>query len=234
MHSENLEITVVNWDKYQSFSDRTRYPSWFKLHRDIGSAAGLSGLNAAQKWIWVILLAECCRKKSSKINVNTTWLANLAGVEKAFVFGAIEILVFNGTLTVNSRSTHGLLTDNSRVTHGQLNTEEIRGEERREEKRRSLDQNKFDLERLYGLFPRKVGKKSGMAKLKAIVRDQDSFDRMKLAIENYCKYCAHHKTETRYIKHFSTFVNSWEDWIDWKSDSEGIRKKTISEIVMGV
>lgn len=78
----------------------------------------------------------------------------------------------------------------------------------------TIAQNKFELERFYELYPRKIGKKRGLAKLKTIVKDQETYDMVKLAIENYGKYCSNQKLEARYIKHFSTFVNSWEDWIE--------------------
>lgn len=77
-----------------------------------------------------------------------------------------------------------------------------------------IAQNQF--EQLYEIYPRKLGKKKGFQKLKTVIKDQNDFDRVRVAIENYCKFCQRHKTEPQYIKHFSTFMGTWEDWLEVK------------------
>lgn len=107
-------------------SDQTRYPYWFKLHRDICFSPGLLGLSAAQKWLWVLFLSECCKKKSQTIDVNITWYVNASGLSQKDILQAIDILELNNSLTVNSRSTHGGLNTDK--------IDKIREEEIREER----------------------------------------------------------------------------------------------------
>lgn len=70
------------------------------------------------------------------------------------------------------------------------------------------------LEDLYKRYPRKMGKKRGMEKLKKIIKTETDFEAFLLAIENYKRYLIREGVEAQYIKYFSTFVNEYEDWID--------------------
>lgn len=73
---------------------------------------------------------------------------------------------------------------------------------------------RFNFEAAYRRYPRKEGKKAGLKKLCASVKDQATYDLFVRAVENYARLCAKNKTELKYIKQFSTFVNNWEDWVD--------------------
>lgn len=73
---------------------------------------------------------------------------------------------------------------------------------------------KFDFESLYEKYPRKVGKKAGMRACHARIKKQEDFDSLSGAIDRYNEYLARSSTEPQFIKHFSTFMNNWEDWSD--------------------
>lgn len=72
----------------------------------------------------------------------------------------------------------------------------------------------LDLEYLYRIYPRKIGKKIGLKKLKSIIKSKEIYNNVKLAIENYREYCKYHKIELKFTKHFNTFVGCWEDWTE--------------------
>lgn len=74
--------------------------------------------------------------------------------------------------------------------------------------------SRFDLESLYQGYPRKVGKGKGISKLRSMLTKQEDYDSVGIAIRNYASYCKTHGIEPRFIKHFSTFVNEWRDWLD--------------------
>ena len=74
-------------------------------------------------------------------------------------------------------------------------------------------QDLFNFEEVYKLYPRKMGKKLGMDRCKRKVRTPEKYAQLKVAVENYASHCQRNKTEPQYIAHFSTFMNSWEDWI---------------------
>lgn len=76
----------------------------------------------------------------------------------------------------------------------------------------------MDLEELYKAYPRKMGKKLGMMKLKQLVKTKEVFDQVMLSITNYSRYIEENQTESRYIKYFSSFITSWEDWLEYPDE----------------
>ncbi|MEN0058915.1 MAG: hypothetical protein AAGB31_08775 [Bdellovibrio sp.] len=63
-------------------------------------------------------------------------------------------------------------------------------------------------------YPRKVGRSDGLDKAsKDLKTEQDLVD-FESAIVRYATDCATKKTEAKYIKHFSTFVSTWRDWLE--------------------
>lgn len=72
----------------------------------------------------------------------------------------------------------------------------------------------FDFDSLYQKYPRKLGKTAGLIKARAQIKSQAEYDDLSLAIEKYSEYITREKTEPQFIKHFSTFMTSWRDWLD--------------------
>lgn len=72
----------------------------------------------------------------------------------------------------------------------------------------------FDFDEIYKSYPRKAGKKKGIDICKRHIKTEESFSQLKRAVENYGRICAEHGTDSKYIKHFSTFMNCWEDFVD--------------------
>src|SRR5690606_25847979 len=72
-----------------------------------------------------------------------------------------------------------------------------------------------DLDPIYALYPRKVGKTRGYALAKKLSREE--LDDLRRAVSNYRS--ATEKTESRFIKHFSTFMGEWRDWLEWQPDA---------------
>ena len=71
----------------------------------------------------------------------------------------------------------------------------------------------FDFESLYRKYPRKKGKSSGIKKLAKEIKTKEDYNLLAAAIESYANDCIKNKTEEKYIKHFSTFVGCWRDWM---------------------
>lgn len=71
---------------------------------------------------------------------------------------------------------------------------------------------KFDFEAVYAKYPRKEGKKRGMARCKAQITTPEKYAALVKAVENY----AAGVRELQYAKHFSSFMLCWEDYVDRK------------------
>ena len=66
-----------------------------------------------------------------------------------------------------------------------------------------------DLEALYGLYPKKVGKKAGLKKLAQIIKSDEDYNRVQAAILNFSRYVENR--DKQYIPHFSSFLNKYLD-----------------------
>lgn len=66
---------------------------------------------------------------------------------------------------------------------------------------------------IYALFPRKMGKASGIKWLKAHVKTQQKFNLVKKAAEAYAQWVKRSGVDEKYMLHFSTWVKRWEDWV---------------------
>lgn len=63
-------------------------------------------------------------------------------------------------------------------------------------------------------YPLKKGKSDGLkAARRDIKTDQDVLD-FETAVVRYANDCRAKGTDPKYIKHFSTFVSTWRDWLD--------------------
>ncbi len=71
----------------------------------------------------------------------------------------------------------------------------------------------FDLNKIYELYPRKLGKASGLKKLKRQVKSREKYDLCFAAVVSYANHCKRERIEMKFIKHFSTWANTWEDWV---------------------
>lgn len=116
---DEVKIQIVGWKKYQPQSDRSRHKHWFRVNMDCGVSHGLFGLSAEQKWFWIQLLSECCRKDSDTISIKIDRFARLCDIDKNSILSAINTLEENGTvslLTENCQSTVSPLRPHNNTT----------------------------------------------------------------------------------------------------------------------
>lgn len=68
------------------------------------------------------------------------------------------------------------------------------------------------LEEIYQAYPRKIGKKKGFELARRLTSVE--LEKLKLAIENYKQYVKENRIEDKFVKHFSSFMSDWQDWIE--------------------
>jgi hypothetical protein len=77
--------------------------------------------------------------------------------------------------------------------------------------------NKEDLllafDRLWAMYPRKLGRKAAERHFKASVKNPKDLADLELAIRNYLAEIQANGTEERYIKHGATFFCNWRDYV---------------------
>lgn len=87
-------------------------------------------------------------------------------------------------------------------------------------KGRSINQYSEEFEEFWSIYPRKVGKKRAydLWKRRLTVRNQElkaQPEELIKAAQNYANHCEMNGTETKYIKHPSTFLSDKLDYLDW-------------------
>jgi hypothetical protein len=93
-----------------------------------------------------------------------------------------------------------------------------------------LTKRKFpelDFDAVYAKYPRKIGKNSGLQKLKRDVKTVEDYELLLRAVENYAREVS--GTEQKFIKHFSTWASSWRDWIEVESSELATRRQIRAE-----
>lgn len=68
----------------------------------------------------------------------------------------------------------------------------------------------FNFESIYQLYPLKKGKQRGLQLCRKKIRSVEDFKRLEQAVKNYARQVSGKDPE--FIKHFSTFMNCWEDY----------------------
>ena len=84
-----------------------------------------------------------------------------------------------------------------------------------------------DFDAVYREYPRKTGKTKGRISFFAKIDSQEKLVALTQAVKNYADSVE--ITETKFIKHFSTFMNCWEDYIKSDTDDFNERQRKLRE-----
>ena len=74
----------------------------------------------------------------------------------------------------------------------------------------------FDFDRVYREYPRKEGKQEGIKHCRSQIKTSDAYEQLLLAVRRYRDKCQLDGTETKFMKHFSSFMagGKWRDFLD--------------------
>ncbi len=89
----------------------------------------------------------------------------------------------------------------------------------------------FDFEKVFEKYPRKLGKGAGIKKCKSMIKSAKQYALLNTAVENYAKHVAANVSDEKYIKHFSTFMTNWVDWVEHTSTTT-IKPRSSNENLM--
>lgn len=91
---------------------------------------------------------------------------------------------------------------------------EVRGKKKEIRTKNNTHAQSFDFASLYSTYPRKVGKTRGIQICEKTIRSPEDLAALSLAVKKYKDFVKAENIEPRFIKHFSTFMSSWRDWLD--------------------
>lgn len=142
---------------------------------------------------------------------------------------------------------YGELNDSNRVHHSVINrlkkvgakkvlTSPLQGakdKDKEKDKEKDKDKNKEDsknlkneIEKIYkDIYPRKIGKEKGILSLAKSLQANETVEDIRRAALRYKNTVEASKTESKYIKHFSTWANEWRDWLDENAGTSTISSK---------
>lgn len=78
---------------------------------------------------------------------------------------------------------------------------------------------KLDFNALYNYYPRKQGKSRGFQKCRVEIKTPSDYELLKIAIARYKDHVEKASMDPKFVKHFSTFMSEWRDWLDEKNGS---------------
>lgn len=222
-----IEITILNWEKYNPRKD-FKSPRWFALSNRFFEDAEFFEFTDAERLVWLYLLCQASMKNQATIQVFYQHAHHVARLPKKVVTSAIEKLKIIKCIAVpRTRSVRGTY-------------ESVRDPNATVQNNTIQDSTEQNIAQPYGFavfwsgYPRKVGRSKAESKYNAALRAGHSPEDLIKARDNYLAHLKQNQTEAKYIKHGSTFMSEWKDWLDpsaGESKSFGEKKKTTLEVL---
>lgn len=210
-----MKIKILNWERFNEKRKDVKHHTWWRCQISMPTNPDLFALTPSEKWVWVCLLSHAAEKQREELEIDTAWFAWYSQTDEKTVLNAIakldgksiQVVTEHVTNTLRERNEHdSLQTD--RQTKNNAHSANVRALVTRD-----------DIERAYKQYPRKVGKSRGLDIAIKQVKDPPTLHALETAIKNYAAAVRRDGTEKKYIKHFSTFMGEWRDWIQPDEDA---------------
>ncbi len=203
---EFIDIEIMRWSKHQPRKD-IKNPTWFAMSNRILEDSKIFGLIDAEWKALLYIFSQASQQNSAVVKLNLTHAKRVCDIAEKTIISTISHLCDAGvTRMLRERyvsGTHAIrdTTLQDTTLHNNTNTAD-------------KPPSVLDFEEVYKGYPRKEGKAGGLRIFNKVIKTQSDLANLYLAIT---KYREHHKTagtERKFIKHFSTFMGEWKDWLD--------------------
>lgn len=84
-----LEITVLNWEKYNPKRDQKTY-TWFKLQNTFPFSVSMEQLDFKRKWMVICLLCEASRHNKGTFTTSIAILSRISNIEKSEILAILN------------------------------------------------------------------------------------------------------------------------------------------------
>lgn len=224
---KQLKITIKNWEKYNPKRNQSTY-TWLRLQNDFLTDPDLFCLNHVQKLVWLGILCEASKKNNGTVTINPEWMAYSLKCKLKEVIEAIDLTAQLGFTTLhNFEKLCAVAKTTPTNERTDVRTDELLVKQ-------DLTESLFfsDYEAIYQDYPRKVKKQAFIEKLKKKFKTKKSLKELHTAVLNYAMHIKNEGTETKFIPHPTTFLNSWTDWLDpdkQETTEQDERKQALDE-----
>lgn len=106
-----MRISVKNWSKYQSKSDKVRHPQWFKLNNSIINNEKFYNLSDLGFKVFISLLCIASSKNSANFNLNIDWFCYTLKKRKSNILSALSSLESLDIISIGNASHSSLDAD---------------------------------------------------------------------------------------------------------------------------
>lgn len=217
-----VKVTILNWEKYNPRNDVKR-PSWFRVENSLLADPDFFSFNNGEMLGWIYILSLASKANSGSIFVNFDHAQVVCRIKEKDLRSALEKLEQLSIITVHVTDTSRTRNADDTHLHATNERTNITNEhyEHYTPTRTGTGESvsKFVLkdshiEYIYALYPRKEGKASGFKKAKSEIKTENDLENLRLAVEKYSAHVSSKGIEPKFIKHFSTFMGCWQDWLD--------------------
>jgi len=221
-------IIFKNWKEYNPDSIKTS--SWLRLNSNIISRPIWDELDNNGFRVFIYILCQANENKPrGQIHISTRGVAGRCTVTEKVVNRTIEILKEFHVIDTRAPSVCFISSANPPHTYVRTNDTNVTHTPESAIPERLI----FPFEKIYAAYPRKEGKHKGLLTCKAQIKTWEDFDLLLKAVLKYSENCKLSATAPRFVKHFSTFMNSWRDWADPTTGTEPAREMTaFAKLVM--
>lgn len=101
MIGETIEITILNWEKYNERKN-LKASSWFRLSHDLFERPSFYALTRSELCFWIYLLCLASRRSSAVLGLNLAHARTVGRFKKPVVAGAIRKLEQIQAISVNN------------------------------------------------------------------------------------------------------------------------------------
>ncbi len=193
-------IKVLNWEKYNG--SKKYGHNRFYFDQNFFSSIAAHRLSPAGKVIWLFILSRCAVAGQSTISLTASYIQSASSVPASAVQSAVRTLEACGSIQI--------IKGDFMELSKEVNKERKKTEPPKRVSEPAASRPVFDLEFLYREYPLKEGKKGGLKVCKRVIKTQQDYENVLYAIRRYTAA----KAGSKFIQHFSTFMNNWEDWLD--------------------
>lgn len=219
MASQIYQITILNWSKHNPRKDVKR-PSWFAFDNRMIEDADFFDFNHAEFKAWIYILSRASQKQIGEVACDARHAEKVCNISEVDFASAIQKLKSLSMIEVSSarvtRTSRGRYvdvrnpyatnthTDITNITHTTEKTDDVR----------TYVENVYQ-----NFYPRKEGKEIGIKKVMKELKTKEDLMAFERAVIRYKDHCAKNATQPKYIKHFSSFTQSWREWCDPETGS---------------
>lgn len=193
-------ITINNWEKFNYRKDITN-ASWFRLNHDLFENPDLYHFTHSDLSFWIYLLCLASRKSKADIVLSFSRAKTIGRFKEAEIKSALNKLQELRMVHVDVTSAGTNVTSTGATQH---NKQTIHN---------NTEHPILDFDQIYQKYPRKLGKQKGIEKCKAQIHTGEDFQSLSQAVDKYCTFLSSNNTDAKFIKHFDTFMTSWQDWL---------------------